>query len=535
MLKNKRSIILLIIIVLFGSFFRFLNINYQLPELYLPDEQFFINPALHIANGHLNPGWFGAGQLIIYAIGFLFRSMSFVINLFSHTDFPAQINYQNHLTLFYTSARILFALCGILMIPAIYHLTKFWNKRTALISAFLVASSFYLIDHSHIIRPDIPQTLFIILFLIFLFKILDDPKKNIWYVLSGISIGAAFTTKYPALFMLPIAIIIIVWLIKKKEFLLKKWAVFIVTSILSAFVTGPFLFISFSETLKQIEFENSVSHGVHGGLGILGNLWWYLFHTLHWEMGTFNYILAISVISLLSYRIIRKKSSTKEIKMLIICASAIFYIFSLSFLNLHWERWAIPSLALLFIPTAVALDYLSFKIRNKLLLSMIVIFILIGPTLRLARTVHSYNNPHTIEQAKQWMLDNIPKQSTIIREPYTPEMPMEEYNITTLPNLGYDKSSKYYKDNSTYYFAISESVYGVILERAKINGEENFLNAVTNYNHLISKSTLLYEIKPNSRFSTDELISGNDISIIKNFTHELFMGPYIRVYKFNNN
>ncbi|MFA6392137.1 MAG: glycosyltransferase family 39 protein [Patescibacteria group bacterium] len=534
MKKNYRAIIVLIIIVLFGSFFRFFHIDYQLPGLYLPDEEFFVDPALRIANGNLNPGWYGApGQTIIYAMGIGFRIISFILNTIRGTDLPAVVNYQENFNLFYACARSLFAVLGSLSIVAVYFLVKFWNKRTALISAFLVASSFYLIDHSHIIRPDIPQTFFLLLLLVFLFKIIDHPQKTIWYILSGVSFAAAITTKYPALFFLPVIIACIVWLIIKKDFIFKKWFSFGITTVLTLFLTGPFLFISFKNALKQVGLENATSHGIQGGLGFGGNLWWYLFNTLNWEMGTFLYLLAIITVFVLFYRIYRKRLDDRTIKMLMIAMTAIIYILALSFLNLHWERWLIPALTLLFIPSAVAIDYLFNTLKSKLLLSVIIIILLIGPGLRLTRTVYGYSHAYTIEQAKTWMQENIPTQSTIIREPYTPELSKNDYRIINVPNLGWDNIVADYSENKPFYFAISESVYGVILKRAEIKGEDKSQSAIENYNNLISNSKLLFEINPNNSYSTEELINRNDISIINNFTSQLYMGPYIRIYEFN--
>jgi hypothetical protein len=132
------------------------------------------------------------------------------------------------------------------------------------------------------------------------------------------------------------------------------------------------------------------------------------------------------------------------------------------------------------------------------------------------------------------MLKNLPIGSKIIREPYTPELPKNDYQVISIPNLGFDRSSKYYTDNSQFYFAISESVYGIILERAGSMGEENFKKAADNYQYLISRSELIYEINPNNEFTTSELINSSDIFIIKKFTPRLLIGPYIRVYRYNH-
>jgi hypothetical protein len=102
-----------------------------------------------------------------------------------------------------------------------------------------------------------------------------------------------------------------------------------------------------------------------------------------------------------------------------------------------------------------------------------------------------------------------------------------------VPNLGWDNIVADYSENKPFYFAISESVYGVILKRAEIKGEDKSQSAIENYNNLISNSKLLFEINPNNSYSTEELINRNDISIINNFTSQLYMGPYIRIYEFN--
>jgi len=71
-MNKKLTIIILVIIILAGGFFRLWGIDFGLPNQYHPDEAFFINPVFNVI-ALQSPDWYGApGTTVIYANSAIF-------------------------------------------------------------------------------------------------------------------------------------------------------------------------------------------------------------------------------------------------------------------------------------------------------------------------------------------------------------------------------------------------------------------------------------------------------------------------------
>jgi len=531
-ISPKEKIIIGLIFAL-GLFLRLFHLDFGLPRLYLVDEEFFVQPALRVADGTLNPGWFGApAQPLIYGLGLVFRLVSFAINSWQNTALPVSVNYLENITVFQTIGRVLPALAGGLIIVFVYLIGRYWNKRTGYISAILVATSFYLTEHSHVIRPDIIQTLFLIMTLYFCLRIMDDHQRRGWYFGAGISFGLALTMKYPSLFFIIPLLIAILFLIWSNQFKIKKWLIFVVSSMLAAFVSAPFLFIKFRTAFEHLQKENAAIHGIASG-NFIDNLWFYVSDVFSWGVGTFIYLLAIMAMVYLFVKMFQRNLDSGHKKMMVIVIAALSYLLFISLLNLHWARWVIPVITLLFILSGMAIDFILSLAKNKLVFVLLIIIFMAAPLLRLTRTLYGLSHQYTAEQARTWILKNIPPQSAIVVEPYAPELPKTKYKILKKPNLGYHFDD-YYKNLGYSYFIINENVFGVIEQDFKEKGTSSpfWEKGYTRYQRLFAVSDLIYEIQPHQIYTRDELIYNNDIAALKSLRIDLLMGPYLRLYKF---
>ncbi len=533
LLRTRRGRWLLGIILL-GALLRFPFLSYGLPGLYQEDEEFFVTPAIRVAQGALNPHWFGApGQPLIYATAAEFRLLNKIVNTANGTQWSVLRNYQAYLTLFQSVGRVLPVLAGLAMIAGAYLLGRRWHERAGLFAALLVATSFYLADQSLIIRPDVLQTALLLLALSCLLRVLDEPRRVRWYVWMGAALGVATSVKYPSLFLVPTLCLAAFLLVRRGQFVLRHWCAAAGAAVTATFLTGPYLFLDFHRVLRYVGVENRASHGGHDRLGFLGNVWWYVAHTLGWEAGTLQYALTIVVIILLVVRWLHGRRSARATAMLVLLFAAVSYLLLTSALRLHWFRWVMPVMALLFVFTAVGLHWIATRLRERhVLLATILAVLFLAPAIRLGRTLYGYAHPYTVESARTWILANVPKGSFFATEPLVPELPKEEYTTFLTHNLSWYPPS-YYRGLGATHFMFTGRVHGVIVQEAeRLGPQSNFANAVRGYERLLAEGELVFAIEPHPAYTDDNLLYANDASVLRTLDFRLRKGTYVRVYRF---
>ncbi|OGG24479.1 hypothetical protein A3A79_04825 [Candidatus Gottesmanbacteria bacterium RIFCSPLOWO2_01_FULL_43_11b] len=204
---------------------------------YHPDEPATYDSAISmIINGDLNPRRFDypAGVPLIHMA--VFRSIFIPINFVKLTisepqmvisalknfeDFPKNISEElfgrrGVNALFWS--RYITAVLGMLCVAAIYMLSAIlFSPTVGLIAAFFLSFNYLHVLRSHLALTDIPNTLFTLIALIAIAKLLkkDSPKN---YYLSGITIGLAFSVKFQLFLIFPYLLVHLVWSIRKKSF-----------------------------------------------------------------------------------------------------------------------------------------------------------------------------------------------------------------------------------------------------------------------------------------------------------------------------
>ncbi|MFA6198353.1 MAG: glycosyltransferase family 39 protein [Patescibacteria group bacterium] len=533
-ISNHRISFILWCIIAVGAALRFYSLSFGLPDLYQIDEEFFVDPALRIAQGHINPGWFGApGQTVIYGVGIIFKLLHWIGRVIGGFHLSFLDDYHQHITLFQTLGRVLPALAGAAMIPLVYLIGQLWSKRIGLIAAGLTATSFYLVDHSHVIRPDIVQTLLILWVCYGLLQVLRQPNTTKWYIWIGVAFGLAVNTKYPSLFILPGVGVLLIILQIRHLFRWGRWLLAAVISLLTSFITGPFLYLDPVRVLHDVIIEGRDTHGGHDRLGFFGNLGWYFTHALDWEIGTLLFILTLIVVGLILVKIARRRiNSEHDIYAAVVIAIMASYLGCLAVLNLHWERWVIPLIPLLFFFTAHAIDRIIHRLRHRpVLLVAILLILVIGPALRLIRTMSGYGHPYTVASAQGWAINNIPPDSTVAVEPYSPALPTNQYKIISLPNLSWHDLT-WYRTQGIEYFIPNENVKGVMASEVdRLGSNTNFSNALKGYTELERNSALVYQIPTDIARTTKRLVESNDWVVLKTFRLDLVRGPYVQIFK----
>ncbi len=196
--KNRRLLILLLLIFLGGSFFRFWGISSAYERV---DDIPVAKQIEQMYHGDWRPDPIYYYPIFFnYLVAIALRGLSAFACILGLHKGAAVFNLSFEQILF--AARFLCALLGSLTILVVYAIgKKLYSAKEALLATFLFSVSFIHILFSHQIALDVPMTFFYALALYFSVLIL---KERRWrdYVLAGLCTGLAVATKYNGIFVL---------------------------------------------------------------------------------------------------------------------------------------------------------------------------------------------------------------------------------------------------------------------------------------------------------------------------------------------
>lgn len=216
--RHSSLLLLLILAIAFGL--RVWALSFDLPNLFHPDEDAVVMPALQILKtGNLEPNRFEYGSMQIYALTALFVIVYLYLARAGIVSDPTQLPIYERgtypltypLPQFFLAARWLSALAGVGIVVLVYMLTKrLSDQRTALIAAAVAAVTPMLIDNAHYATPDTLLTFMCMLALYLLVRAYDNWETDShWPFIAAAFIGGlATSTKYNgAVLLIPILLI----------------------------------------------------------------------------------------------------------------------------------------------------------------------------------------------------------------------------------------------------------------------------------------------------------------------------------------
>jgi len=223
---NKKSLILLIIIILIASFFR-LWILKSVPGGLFPDEA---------ANGLDILSIFKGQHSVFFERGLGREALFFYLQAASVALFGIGV-WQMHLVS---------ALIGIFSVIALWFLAKkLFNTRVAFLASFFMATSAWHVTHSRTGFRAILVPLFSTLFFYFaysVFKEASEKKRRIFTILAGICLALGFYT-YPSFRMIVpiIGALFIVILLINREILKKYWSEMVMGFLIMLLILAPLI------------------------------------------------------------------------------------------------------------------------------------------------------------------------------------------------------------------------------------------------------------------------------------------------------
>tara|TARA_B100002003_G_scaffold182027_1_gene170210 strand:- start:33645 stop:35258 length:1614 start_codon:yes stop_codon:yes gene_type:complete len=534
--KKLLNLSALTIILFSAAAIRFWGIDFGLPFLYNTDEPNFVMRAFRIlGTGDLNPHWFGhPGSFTIYSLALIMGIYAFIGLALGHfTDLASiELITRTDPSEFYLVGRLLIFTFGIAVVYLTYCLGKaFRDRLTGLFSALIVGASPLAIELSRLIRTDMQMVAFVLITLFFCMKISEDSRLK-YYILSGLFLGLAISTKYPAVIAcLSIVTAHILFNRRKSNPILFNFRLVVISaisSIIGAFLAAPFLFLDFGTALQDVSGEARDYHLSSNSYGLFDSVWRYITDVVQVNISLGGLTLAaVSIITVISSPLVNYKG----VVLLSFLAPFIFFISSL---NLWWERWGLPLIPVFSIFAAHGLLVIvnNFNsVRYKSITISLFFLTMLLPINKSFLETKELATSDTRTVAFNWIEDNVPKGSLILIESYTPQLIRENYRIIqpgfmTLENqpaptkyyralgvIGELESAEAIKQASPDYIIIGNQY-----ERRK-KGGPRLSYSIPIYNYIFEHYEQVFQIDPKEGvrsgnrvriFSKPNVKNGND-------------------------
>jgi 4-amino-4-deoxy-L-arabinose transferase-like glycosyltransferase len=439
--RPRHHLRLLLVVLVVASAIRLYGINHDLPFVYDQDEPMFVGRALSMLKNHdPNPHWFGppAGPTM-YLLAALYGSMFVIGRILGifHTPEDFRILYYSNATVFYLSGRVVVsAIFGIATVWLLYHIgRRLFDPKTGLFAASVLAVSAIHVALSQMVRMDVQMSFLLLVAFWYCLEILE--KKN-WssYLLAGFFTGLATVTKYPAV-VFTLTIALTHFLLNHSYRLLdhKKLVGAAVATVAGAFIGAPFVFLDFRTMLHDVAREARPEHLGATGEGFFLNFLWYFRGPLPTALSLAGLALALTGLAFCIF------SRHKE-RWVLVSFPLAFLLF-ISGLNLRWERWILPALPFLCLLLAAGamqlIRYVSTRAGHRAAIAgaALVISVVLGPlgyrSLAYARALSA---PYTSTVARQWMIKNLPRDSRVLIEVYSPTLPSGLFQVFAVNEQG---------------------------------------------------------------------------------------------------
>lgn len=271
-----------------------------------PDEQNIIKSISNMRPQRFdfNPHFFEYPSFLIYFTAFLVGLAS-VLNIVTiTTDISHYFINPDAIGRFYLAGRIGVVILSVLGVLFLYKAAEnFFDRKTAFFSALILAVTPLYVINSHFLTVDVPMVFWIILSLYFLSLCRQNGGMKFYY-LSGLSIGFAAGTKYPALFVL--FLIPTVYAVEEQEWR-KMFSLSMLKTVLFValgfFLTTPYSLFAFSEFKRDLLYQVGIRGFSRTGINIFGKIPAFIFNThIAFQSGfcfTMCFLFLAGIISLL--------------------------------------------------------------------------------------------------------------------------------------------------------------------------------------------------------------------------------------------
>ncbi len=440
---SPRTILLLIILAAVAL--RVWGLDFGLPQVFHPDEPVLVTNAVYsVATNDYNPRafhwpslqmyilcveyglWFQAGKLSGAWIpddaewsqsdGFLAYSMRA----------PAGFYYLGRLTTVLFSA-------GLIWIGFILA-RRFMGIKASLVVAALIAFHPIITRHSRLVTPDIPTEFFFLAALYFLDRLYmallnhskesnrdaanktDDPVRMC--IFSAMMVGLATGTKYPAAVLIVPVIAVVLFSPSGYRIttrILLALRATLVTAV-TFFLTTPFALLDWRQFVTDIQAISLHVRTGHIGMEATGGIW----------LASLNQLVkdsdwgwtVVGVIGLIVFLYNFRRTWPMALALL-------FVLIGLAPLDVFSDRYLVPLIPFMAFGIGWLIACLQPDKRTGAIYIPILLILLVTAghgLVVLCRDAHYLTLPDTREYALEWVHENIPAQSYIVKEQGGPDL-----------------------------------------------------------------------------------------------------------------
>jgi hypothetical protein len=440
LLKDRGFLILLFLIVITGSFFRFWGIS----SVYQRVDDIPVAKQIEtIYNGYWKPDpVFYYPIFFDYIVAISLRCLSGILGFLGVHKDAGLFKFSFDQILF--AARVISALLGSLTIVLVYAIgKKLYSVKEDLLASFLFSVSFIHILYSHQIVLDVPMTFFYALALYFCALLLEKRRRRD-YFLAGFAGGLAIATKYNGIFIL--FSIFLAHLLSAPPIKRKIWKALLdfklylagLSAVLGFFIAHPYALLHFKRFLGASSLLIKTVHETEYYLKpiqpktavdfILYNKYFLgLKNILIAEGPIFLILIFLGIICVFVHR--NKQN-------IFLSLSGLFYFLgTLGFLGFSRFR-DIPPLAISYsflgmLGVGLARDLLKNPKAAKITFSALIVLAFISLEFSAwAKTYYLWEDD-TTEVAERWIKRNIPEGSSFGKEWFSPPTGGESFRYPT--------------------------------------------------------------------------------------------------------
>jgi len=457
----RQSVITLAVILVLGGLLRFVGLGAGIPFNIGVDEPELMGRVVQMMRtGDFNPHFFDYPGLYIYVqlgVACLRFLAGATAGRWSSLD---QVNAAD----FYLWGRAVTALLGTLTVLLVYRIGMRWGTRYAALAAGLMAVMPLHVRESHYVLTDVPVTFFVSLTLLLSLRA-HEKERAVDFAWAGATAGLAAATKYPGALVLLLPLIA-VWMTAGA----KPSRIVASLAVLGA-SCATFLGAAPYTVLDLPAFLNGYAHlaGYYTPKSLPEPAWQTYFKHLSRSMQWPAFLLLLTGVVLGAVRAARGPG---QVRWTLTLVFPLLYFYFLSGQTLVFGRYLLPLLPFVcLLAAAGAVSGVSLLRRfdiprtaRTVVIAALTAAAVLPPAWQSLGFIRMIRRSSTVEQAHIWILDNVPKGSSIVIETHALLLQRESYAATNVPQLVMDyraptEHEEYVKAGVDYIVASSQK-YG---------------------------------------------------------------------------
>ena len=412
-MKKPSERTILLIILIFAFLLRVWGIGHGLPLFLHLDENTIGGTVMKmIKTSDLNPHYFRYPSLYLYFIYLIISSFGLIIG----NDFSVA----NNMTAFYLVGRFSTAIISTATVYLTYLLGKaFFSQKISFLAATVFSVIFLPVYLSHFMTIDMLALFFLLISLIFCFKIAQEGRVKD-YLLAGLFSGFLIGTKFNVVIILPLVFAHFFPIKKsKKRPFLQLVAAFLIIA-LAFLLTNPYFVSDWknyaSGVWSQIMLQKGEEVAMMSDRDGIHSWWWYWQYWFHSGVG-----FAVTLFSLLGVFISALNIRENSKKFFLFILFPAFYLVIISLSHHRGDRYSLPLMPFFAIFSGLFLEKVMdffektihhFKVRLAAFFFFLLIFL--GPLIYKAIVFdYSISQKDTRLLAGEWIEENYPKDQLV--------------------------------------------------------------------------------------------------------------------------